>query len=108
MAFAGLWEVWRDPSHAAAEPPLLRTCAIVTTVANEVMAPIHDRIPVVLDPGDWTAWLDPGTGPAGALGLLRSPPSEWFEVYPVRSLVNSVRNDGPELLEPLPPAPLTS
>jgi putative SOS response-associated peptidase YedK len=114
MAFAGLWEVWRDPSGAPAEPPLpprpplLRTCAIVTTAANELMAPIHERIPVVLDPRDWTAWLDPGVGPAGALELLRSPPSEWFEAYPVGSLVNNVRNDGPELLDPLPPAPVRS
>lgn len=108
MAFAGLWEVWRDPSRQRAEPPLLRTCAIVTTAANELMAPIHERIPVVLDPRDWNDWLDPGVGPAGALGLLRSPPSEWFEAYPVSSLVNNVRNDGPELLDPLPPAPVRS
>jgi putative SOS response-associated peptidase YedK len=111
MAFAGLWEVWRDPSDPSEERPeprLLRTCAIVTTAANEVMAPIHDRIPVVLDPQDWAAWLDPGTGPSGAVRLLQSPPSEWFEAYPVSSLVNNVRNDGPELLDPLPPAPIRS
>jgi putative SOS response-associated peptidase YedK len=110
MAFAGLWEVWRDPSTAAgAEPALWRTCAIVTTRANELMAPIHDRIPVVLDRPDWAVWLDRGTGPREAQQLLQTPPSEWFEVYPVGSLVNSVRNDGPELLDPLPfPPPVRS
>jgi putative SOS response-associated peptidase YedK len=111
MAFAGLWEVWRDPAaEGGTGPALLRTCAIVTTRANELMAPIHDRIPVVLDRPDWGVWLDPGTGPQGAQQLLQTPPSEWFEVYPVGSLVNSVRNDGPELLEPLsfPPPPVRS
>jgi putative SOS response-associated peptidase YedK len=103
MAFAGLWEVWRDPSQPEAE--LLRTCAIVTTRANELMAPIHDRIPVVLASEDWAAWLDPDSGPGAATRLLQPPPSDWFEAYPVGSLVNNVRNDGPELLEPLPPPP---
>jgi putative SOS response-associated peptidase YedK len=103
MAFAGLWEVWRDPSAAAgAEPARLRTCAIVTTRANELMTPIHERIPVVLDRPDWATWLDPETSPREAQQLLQTPPSEWFETYPVGSLVNNVRNDGPELLDPLP------
>jgi putative SOS response-associated peptidase YedK len=106
MAFAGLWEVWRDPSDAGAD--LLRTCAIVTTAANEVLAPIHDRIPVVLDRADWAAWLDPAVGSRDARTLLRTPPAEWFEVYPVGSLVNNVRHDGPELLDPLPAPPTRS
>jgi putative SOS response-associated peptidase YedK len=98
MAFAGLWEVWRDPVQPDATP--LQTCAIVTIGANELMAPIHDRIPVVLGSDDWRAWLDPSSGSRAALRLLRSPPSEWFEVYSVSPLVNNVRNEGPELLEP--------
>ena len=106
MAFAGLWEVWRDPSRPDGE--LLRTCAIVTTRANDLMAPIHDRIPVVLAPEAWAAWLDPASGPDAAVGLLAPPPSEWFEAFPVASLVNNVRNDGPELLDRLPPPPVRS
>jgi putative SOS response-associated peptidase YedK len=104
MAFAGLWEVWRHAAQPDGEP--LRTCAIVTAAANELLAPIHDRIPVVLGPEDWGAWLDPTAGPGAVAHLLRTPPSEWFELFAVSSLVNNVRNDGPELLDPLPPPPV--
>lgn len=103
MAFAGLWEVWRDPENPDADP--LRTCAIVTTEANDLMAPIHDRMPVVLDPGDWDQWLDPHVAAEKAQRLLVPAPSDWFEVFPVSSRVNNVANDGPELLDPIPPPP---
>jgi putative SOS response-associated peptidase YedK len=103
MAFAGLWEFWRDRADPDGEP--LRTCAIITTPANEIMAPIHDRMPVVLSPEDWATWLDPETDTETVTGLLVPPPSWWFEVYPVSSLVNKVGNDGPELIEPLPDPP---
>ena len=103
MAFAGLWEVWRDPDG---EP--WRTCAIITTEANDLMAPIHDRMPVVLSPGDWSAWLDPERSGEKVTGLLVPAPSEWFDVYPVSTLVNKVSNDGPELLEPVPDPPARS
>jgi putative SOS response-associated peptidase YedK len=100
MAFAGLWEVWRDPAIPDGE--LLRSCAIVTTRANDLQAPIHGRMPVVLDPADWAVWLDRDSDPRTVEGLLVPAPSDWFDVYPVSSLVNKVGNDGPELLEPLP------
>jgi putative SOS response-associated peptidase YedK len=101
MALAGLWEVWRDPENPDAEP--LRTCVIVTSAANELMAPIHDRMPVVLDPADWDQWLDPDVAADTAQKLLVPAPSEWFEAFPVSSRVNNVANDGPELLDPIPP-----
>jgi putative SOS response-associated peptidase YedK len=104
MALAGLWEIWR-PAEAQADTEPLRTCTIVTTAANELMAPIHHRMPVVLAPDDWATWLSPDSDLAAVEGLLRPAPSEWFEVYPVGSLVNNVRNDGPELLDPLPLPP---
>ena len=103
MAFAGLWEVWRADDQPDSE--LLRTCVIVTTAANEIMAPIHDRMPVVLAPGDWAAWLDPATDAAKVAGLMVPAPSDWFEAYPVSTLVNKVTNEGPDLLVPLPPPP---
>jgi len=72
------------------------------------MAPIHDRMPVVLAPEDWGTWLDPASDVERALGLLVPAPSEWFEVYPVGTLVNKVANEGPDLLVPLPAPPLIS
>lgn len=102
MAFAGLWEVWRDPASGNAAP--LRTCAIITTEANAVVAPIHNRMPVVLPEEAWSIWLDPAIeDPALLTGLLVPAPADWFEAYPVSSQVNSVSNDGPELLVPAPP-----
>ena len=106
MAFAGLWEVWRHPDHPDAAP--LRTCAIVTTRANELMAPIHDRMPVVLAPPVWAAWLDPATDAAAVERLMAPAPSEWFEAFPVSTLVNKVTNEGPRLLDPLPAPPAGS
>jgi len=103
MAFAGLWEIWWDKDVPDAEA--VRTCAIVTTGANELMAPIHDRMPVVLADENWTAWLDPGSDAKEIEGLMVPAPSEWFEAYAVSTLVNKVGNDGPQLMEPLPPAP---
>ena len=103
MAFAGLWDVWRDPDDPDA--PLLKTCVIVTGEANELMSPIHDRMPVVLGRDSWQAWLDPSTPADEARRLLVPAPSEWFEAFPVSSRVNNVRNEGPDLLEPLDPPP---
>lgn len=103
MALAGVWEVWRPGGHPGAEP--LRTCAIITTSANEVMAPIHDRMPVILEPGDWSAWLDPGTDMAAIEALMVPAATGVLEAFRVSTLVNNVANDGPELLEPLPEPP---
>ena len=101
MAFAGLWEVWRDP---AAEGELVRSCAIITTEANGLLAPIHSRMPVVLPARAWDQWLDPALDDTGALAHWLVPaPDEWFEAFIVSSRVNAVANEGPELLDPAPP-----
>ena len=100
MAFGGIWEVWR-PKHDP-EAPLLRTCAIVTTQANSLTSPIHDRMPLVLGREDWSAWLDPATDMAEVVKMMVPSPSEWLCAYPVGSRVNNVANDGPDLLDPLP------
>ena len=95
MAFAGLWAAWRD-----ANGEWLRSCAIVTTNANNTVAPLHDRMPVVLEERDWDCWLDPGSGDVDALRHLLQPASDDLLVaYPVGSAVNSADNDGPELVE---------
>jgi putative SOS response-associated peptidase YedK len=100
MAFAGLWEHWKDPQSGQA----LNSCTIIVTDANELMRPIHDRMPVILDPADFERWL--GTGPEHArdlLPLLRPAPPEDLEAYPVARAVNSPKNEGRELIERVEP-----
>jgi putative SOS response-associated peptidase YedK len=97
LAFAGLWAVWREPVTATR----LFTCSIVTTAANELLAPLHSRMPVILEADDWDAWLDEGAELGLLRGLLRPAPDSAIEVYPVGQAVNSVRNNGPNLLDPL-------
>ena len=78
----------------------LRSCAIVTTNANDTLAPLHDRMPVVLEESDWDRWLDPDSGDVDALANLLQPASDDLLVaYPVGTAVNSADNDGPELVE---------
>jgi putative SOS response-associated peptidase YedK len=77
---------------------VVATCTIVTCAPNELMAELHDRMPVILDPADHGAWLDPGD-PRGA-DLLRPCPAEWLEAVPVSTRVNSPRNDDPSILQP--------
>jgi putative SOS response-associated peptidase YedK len=103
MALAGIWEVWRDPSRPDAEP--VRSCAIVTTRANALMEPIHDRMPVVLEREDWAAWLDPATDMAVIEGLMVPATEGILAAYAVSSQVNDVKHEGPQLLEPLPEPP---
>lgn len=98
MAFAGLWAAWRDASEPDGE--WLRSCAIVTTNANDALAPLHDRMPVVLEEHDWDRWLDPTVVDVDALGrLLASARNDLLVAYPVGTAVNSANNDGPELVE---------
>jgi putative SOS response-associated peptidase YedK len=95
MAFAGLWEVWRSP---AGEP--MRTCSIITTTANPLMAPVHDRMPVILEASDWRDWLAPDNTDLAALqGLLVPADERTLTRHGVSTLVNSVRNNGPDLIE---------
>lgn len=97
LALAGLWSVWRDPETAAR----LYSCTILTTAPNALLAPIHGRMPVILDPLDWDAWLDEGTPVETLRPLLVPAPEEELVAYPVSPAVNNVRSDGPELLAPL-------
>jgi putative SOS response-associated peptidase YedK len=89
LAFAGLWESWRDP-----DGELVRSFAIITTTANATLRPVHDRMPVVLEQADWEEWLV--DGPAH---LLRPAGDEVLERWQVSSRVNSPRNNDPSLIE---------
>lgn len=89
--FAGVWLLNKTP-----------TAAIVTTKPNELMASIHTRMPAILRPEDEQRWLDPDVSQQEAQQLASAPlPAELMEAYPVKPLVNSWENEGPELIEPL-------
>ena len=94
FAMAGLWETWKD-----ADGDLLRSCTIVTTEANEFIAPIHDRMPVILSQETEALWLDPMTEEASTLNPLLIPsPAEELDSYVVSNLVNSPKHSGPECI----------
>lgn len=97
LAFAGLWSIWRHPETAAR----LYTCSILTTDPNELVARLHNRMPVVLDEADWDAWLGESTPPAELRSLLHPSPADDLDAYAVSPAVNNVRNEGAELLAPL-------
>lgn len=91
--FAGLWDEWRAP-----EGQSHHSFTIITTEANELMAPIHDRMPAILGPSEAEQWLRlPDV--EDALALLRPYPAEFMTAYPVPAAVGNVRNDSPELIE---------
>ena len=96
FALAGLWEVWRDPDGS-----VLQTCTILTTTPNELMAPIHNRMPVIVEPEDFDLWLNPEPNPEQGLHLLRPYPAEKMTAYPVSTTVNNPRNDVPDCIQPL-------
>jgi putative SOS response-associated peptidase YedK len=105
FAFAGLWSIWRpkdddDPDHA------LRSCTIVTTQANEAVAPLHDRMPVILPSEAEEMWLDRSAPKEMLLSLLVPLSPEETVIRPVGPAVNDVRHDGPECLAPPPPPPV--
>lgn len=104
LAFAGLWAVWRDPA-AGPEAPWLHSATIITTDANAVVAPVHDRMPAILAPDDWEAWLDPDHHDLAELQALLGPaPDDVLVLHPVSTAVNNVRNKGPELADPVDPS----
>lgn len=95
FAFAGLWESWEGADHSA-----LESCTILTTAANDLVRPVHDRMPVIVAPEDYGRWLDPLVQtPEPVLPLLRPYPSEAMEAYPVSARVNSPARDEPGCVE---------
>ncbi len=104
MAFAGIYELWRDRALPDDHPQAwLWTAAIITTEATDDVGWVHDRMPMVVSPDQWADWLDPAAGDADSLLRSITPAtSEGLETRPVSTAVNSVAADGPELLTPLP------
>jgi putative SOS response-associated peptidase YedK len=110
LAMAGLYEIWRDPTKAEDDPDRFRwTCTILTTTAQDDLGRIHDRAPLLVERDKYAAWLDPTVSdPAALEGLLVPAAPGRLEAFPVSTLVNNVKNNGPELVEPVavePPHP---
>ena len=98
FAFAGLWERW-----AGSEGDTVESCTLITTDPNEIMLPIHDRMPVILKPQDYDLWLDPKVRDLRLLKqLLRPYPSEEMVVQPVSPKVNKANYDAPDCVEVIP------
>lgn len=97
MSFAGIWE-----TVTMADGEQRDTCAILTTAANAVMQPIHDRMPVMLERDNWAVWLNPKPINIQELHALMEPPaSQNMQAFPISTAVNRVANEGPELLKPI-------
>lgn len=95
LAFGGLWETWTGPNGEE-----LETAAIVTTAANETLAPLHDRMPLVIAPDQFDLWLGNGDeDTAAACALIKPAPDDLLEAYPVSTDVNRVANDNPSLMQ---------
>ena len=102
MAFAGLWDSWR-PNKGSDEGRVV-SCVIITGEPNDKIASLHDRMPVILERDQWDIWLDPENDDVGSLTQLLVPaPSSEIDLVPVSTLVNTVTNEGPELIEAVAP-----
>ncbi len=105
LAVAGLWTAWKDPeaSEAAGSAMWLQSATVVTTAANETMSPVHDRMPVMVPRSRWAEWLDPTNDDVVSLSTLFDMTADTSLVmHPVSTDVNSVRNNRPELIDPVP------
>jgi putative SOS response-associated peptidase YedK len=107
MAMAGLYEIWRDPTREEDDPTrFVWTTTVLTTRAEDAVGHIHDRMPLLVEPERYAAWLDPQTSDPDDLKKLLVPAAPGrLEAYPVGTEVNNVRNNGPELLEPVEAEP---
>src|SRR5262245_35824605 len=95
FAFAGLWECWHGE-----DGELLETCAILTAEANDVVRPVHPRMPVLLGHGDFGPWLDPAAKAGDLKPLLRPYAGRDLEAVPVSTFANNARSEGPRCLGP--------
>ena len=102
LVFAGLWEVWWPPDADRDTTEPLRTCTIITTDANDLIRPIHDRMPALLTPDQWDAWLDRDNADLDSLVRMLDPADERaLELFEVSTRVNSVKNNDGALVAPV-------
>jgi putative SOS response-associated peptidase YedK len=101
FAFAGLWEVWRNPDRP--DDPPLHSCTIITGPANDAVADVHDRMPVMLPPDAWDTWLDQDVRDLAVVSKLLVPaPASIIAMHPVSTDVNRVSNKSASLIDPIP------
>lgn len=106
LVMAGIYEFWKDPAAGGDADPWVLSCSVITTTATDAVGHIHDRMPMVIGPEAWNAWLDPAlTDSDAAVELLQVTEAAQLEAYAVSTEVNSVRNNGPDLVRPLPAEP---
>jgi putative SOS response-associated peptidase YedK len=97
MVYAGLWETWKS-----SEGEVVESCTILTTAANRLVTPLHDRMPVILSPDEYRTWLErTTTDPTGLKKMFQPYPADLMEMWPVSPLVNNVRNDSADLVKPV-------
>ena len=99
---AGLYEVWSPPTVGGEAPERLWTCTVITTSAADDLGHVHDRTPLLVPQQVWGRWLDPAVDDPGR-GLLVPATPGVLDAWPVSQAVGNVRNDGPELAQPLDP-----
>lgn len=98
FGFAGLWEEWTDNESGE----IVRSCTIIVTMANALLAPIHDRMPVILDPADWATWLgEEPASPDALQALLKPYPANRMECFKIGTRIGNVKYDEPGLVEPV-------
>jgi putative SOS response-associated peptidase YedK len=102
FALAGLWDYWR-PRDAARGTEGIASCTVLTTEPNTLLAPIHDRMPVIIPPSRYSAWIDARTPGAAVQDLLRSYPSDEMEAWAISTRVNDPALDDATVLEPVAP-----
>lgn len=96
MVFAGLWETWKSPEGE------VESFTILTTAANRLIEPLHDRMPVILHPNEYRTWLDRNTtNPAGLMRLFQPYPADLMDMWRVSPMVNSVKNESADLIMPV-------
>lgn len=96
LAMAGIWDTWKESGQ------VIESCSILTTAANNLVAKLHDRMPVLLSPTEYDQWLDRNiTDPQQLMGMYTPYPSEPLQATPISPLINNARHDGPDCLEPL-------
>ncbi len=100
LAVAALWTAWKDPDGP--DDRFLHSTTLITTAANDVMRPVHDRMPAILTEAHWAEWLDPANHDIDALAtLLDGGPADLLEMHRVSTDVNNVRNNRPDLTAPI-------